>query len=151
MRHGGLGCTGKGITIAINDSGLELTHEDLAPNIVAGKSFNFITLADDPSPAIPQLTLDHGTGVAGVAAARGWNGKGSRGIAPFASLVGYVSASDASPEIDYLAFGGRSKAGTSTLTTTARVARAALHWPSIARPPWVKMRRAWAAFRPSPR
>ena len=115
--NGGLGCTGKGITIAINDSGLELTHEDLAPNIVAGKSFNFNTLSDDPSPAIPQLTLDHGTGVAGVAAARGWNGKGSRGTAPFASLVGYVSATNASPEIDYLAFGGRSKAGTSALVT----------------------------------
>lgn len=115
--NGGLGCTGKGITIAINDSGLELAHEDLAPNIVAGKSFNFNTLSDDPSPAIPQLTLDHGTGVAGVAAARGWNGKGSRGTAPFASLVGYVSATESSPEISYLAYGGRSKAGSSALVT----------------------------------
>ena len=117
VHNGGLGCTGKGITIAINDSGLELTHEDLAPNIVAGKSFNFLTLADDPSPAIPQLTTDHGTGVAGVAVARGWNGKGSRGTAPFASVVGYVSAEESTPEISYLAYGGRSKAGTSALVT----------------------------------
>ena len=117
VHNGGLGCTGKGIVIAINDSGLELSHEDLAPNIVAGKSFNFNTVSDDPSPAIPQLTLDHGTGVAGVAASRGWNGKGSRGTAPFASLVGYVSAEESSPEISYLAYGGRSKAGVSALVT----------------------------------
>ena len=117
VHNGGLGCTGKGIVIAINDSGLELTHEDIAPNLVAGKSFNFNTLSDDPSPAIPQLTTDHGTGVAGVAIARGWNGKGSRGTAPFASVVGYVSATESSPEISYLAYGGRSKAGTSALVT----------------------------------
>lgn len=115
--NGGLGCTGKGIVIAINDSGLELTHEDIAPNLVAGKSFNFNTLTDDPSPPIPQLTTDHGTGVAGVAIARGWNGKGSRGTAPFAFVVGYVSANESSPEISYLAYGGRSKAGASALVT----------------------------------
>ena len=117
VHNGGLGCTGKGIVIAINDSGLELTHEDIAPNLVAGKSFNFLTMTDDPSPPIPQLTTDHGTGVAGVAIARGWNGKGSRGTAPFASVVGYVSANEPTPEIGYLAYGGRSKAGTSALVT----------------------------------
>ena len=56
-------------------------------------------MTEDPSPPIPQLTIDHGTGVAGVAIARGWNGKGSRGTAPFASVVGYVSANEPTPEI----------------------------------------------------
>ncbi len=117
VHNGGLGCTGRGITVAINDSGLELAHEDLAANVVAGKSFNFKTLADDPNPAPREAKLDHGTGVAGVAVARGWNGRGSRGTAPFASVVGYVSVARPTPEIDYLAFGGRSKAGSSALVT----------------------------------
>ena len=85
----GKGCTGKGVTIAILDSGLELAHEDLAPNVLVGRSFNFANNTTDPSPGPNQTSADHGTGVAGVAAARGWNGKGSRGTAPLASLVGY--------------------------------------------------------------
>ena len=69
----GLGITGKGVTIAIVDSGLEIAHEDLVDNVLAGKSFNFSNGSSDPSPVANQIKLDHGTGVAGVAAARGWN------------------------------------------------------------------------------
>ena len=87
--RGGVGCTGKGVLIAIVDSGLELAHEDIAPAVVAGKSFNFRNNSNNPSPAAAQTSVDHGTGVGGIAVARGWNGKGSRGTAPFASVVGY--------------------------------------------------------------
>lgn len=88
----GAGITGKGITIAVIDSGLEIGHEDLSPNVLAGKSFNFLNNSADPSPSRTRTDnlADHGTGVAGVAAAKGWNNLGSRGLAPNASLVGFA-------------------------------------------------------------
>ena len=89
VHKAGKGCTGKGVTIAIVDTALEIGHEDLVDNVLAGKSWNFATNTNDPSPSANQTSLDHGTGVAGVAAARGWNGKGSRGTGPFASLVAF--------------------------------------------------------------
>ncbi len=111
VHRGGLGCTGAGVTIAVVDSGLEIGHEDLRDNVLKGKSFSFSKMSDDPSPAANEDSIDHGTGVAGVAAARGWNGKGSRGMAPFASLVSYslLDFDDESQfneaNVNYLAFG----------------------------------------------
>ena len=105
------------MTIAVVDSGLELAHEDLAANVVFGKSFNFSDNSSDPTPplAVARTKSDHGTGVAGVAMATGWNGKGARGTAPFASVVGYNvigpggikadGGKDTSANTDYLAFG----------------------------------------------
>ncbi len=116
VHKAGKGCTGKGVLIAIVDSALEIGHEDLVDNVVAGKSFNFANNTDDPSPTPNQTSLDHGTGVAGVAAARGWNGKGSRGTGPFASLVGYPTvgitpaAGTNFSDVTYLSFGARALA-----------------------------------------
>ena len=85
--------TGLGIKIAIVDTGLELAHEDLQPNVVPGASANFNTNGNDPSPVTGGLAaekcLDHGTSVAGLAAARAGNEFGGRGVAGMASLVGY--------------------------------------------------------------
>ena len=72
------------------------------------------------------MSASNTAGVAGIDAntetvhngGLGCTGKGSRGTAPFASVVGYVSANEPTPEIGYLAYGGRSKAGTSALATT---------------------------------
>lgn len=83
------GCTGKGVTVAIVDSGLEISHEDLNPNVIPNGSFNFLTKTDDPSPSPNTNILDHGTAVAGIVASRGWNGKGTRGVAPLAKLIGF--------------------------------------------------------------
>ena len=111
VHKAGRGCTGKGVTIAIVDEGLEIGHEDFAGNILAGKSFNFANNTNDTSPPPNQAMVDHGTGVAGIAAARGWNGKGSRGTAPFASLVGYPTvevtpaAGTSNDIMSYLSFG----------------------------------------------
>ena len=109
VHKAGKGCTGKGITIAIVDSGMEIGHEDLRDNVLLGKSWNFDYNTNDPSPALNQLEFDHGTAVAGIAGARGWNDKGSRGIAPFASLVAYSNntkiSSQAATNMAYLAFG----------------------------------------------
>ena len=140
VHQAGKGCTGKGVTIAIVDSGMEIGHEDLKDNAVASKSFNFLNNSNDPSPDANQSTLDHGTGVAGIAAARGWNGMGSRGIAPFASLVAYptvelkklpdgktVAYADpltTASDLDYLAFGARALADAKHSVTTAFGTRA---------------------------
>ncbi|WP_396271357.1 S8 family serine peptidase [Ideonella sp.] len=117
VHKAGKGCTGKGVRIAIVDTAMELTHEDLQANVLPGQSFNFTTLGNDTAPAPNQAAVDHGTAVAGVAAGRGWNGLGSRGTAPFASLVAFpvtdVNPHDGlSPDtMDYLAFGASELAG----------------------------------------
>jgi len=81
------GYTGAGVTVAVIDSGLEIGHEDLADNMVAG-SYDFLDSDTDPTNTI-DVSGDHGTSVAGIIAARGWNGLGGRGVAPDASLIGY--------------------------------------------------------------
>ncbi|MDC1124039.1 S8 family serine peptidase [Gammaproteobacteria bacterium] len=81
------GYTGAGVTVAVIDSGLEIGHEDLADNMVAG-SYDFLDSDTDPTNTI-DVSGDHGTSVAGIIAATGWNALGGRGVAPDASLVGY--------------------------------------------------------------
>ena len=80
------GYTGEGVVVAVVDSGLEIAHEDLADNVVAG-SYDFVGGDTDPTP--PGSGGDHGTAVAGIVAARGWNDIGPRGVAPKSSLKGY--------------------------------------------------------------
>ncbi len=80
------GKTGAGITVAVLDSGLEIAHEDLVDNIISG-SYDFLN--SDTDPTNPDSDGDHGTSVAGLIAAKGWNNKGGRGVAPNASLIGY--------------------------------------------------------------
>jgi len=74
---------GAGVRIAVVDDGLEIAHEDLSANVVAGQSHNYLNGTADPTSG------DHGTSVSGVAAARDLNGLGGAGAAPRASLVGY--------------------------------------------------------------
>ena len=83
------GLTGKGVRIMISDEGLEINHEDLRDNVIPGASKNYLHNGRSSNdPTNDSLTDDHGTSVAGIAAMRGWNGKGSRGIAPWASIAG---------------------------------------------------------------
>mgnify|MGYP001454900478 FL=1 len=79
--------TGNNVTIAVIDSGLEIAHEDLAENIVAEKSWDYI--GNDSDPTSDDNDGDHGTSVAGIIASVGWNKIGGRGVAPDVSLVGY--------------------------------------------------------------
>lgn len=88
------GPTGDGVTVAIVDQGLEICHPDLAPNVEAGRSYNFVAGqwhgADARDPFVPSLLEgDHGTSVAGVVAMAADNGIGGRGVAPDADLRGY--------------------------------------------------------------
>ena len=93
---------GSGVTIAIVEpGGVEIAHEDLTENVDEDLSLAL----GDPSPEefpVTKIGLPpggteikklsdgaHGTLVAGIAAGRGFNGKGIIGAAPFATLVGY--------------------------------------------------------------
>lgn len=71
---------GDGIVIAIVDTGVDLTHEDLAGRLVAGRDF----VDDDDDP---QDEYGHGTHVAGVAAAATDNGRGIAGVAGGARIM----------------------------------------------------------------
>jgi subtilisin family serine protease len=72
--------TGRGVTIAVVDTGVDLHHPDLAGRIVGGA--NFIN-----SGQPPQDDYGHGTHVAGIAAADADNGVGVVGVAPGASIM----------------------------------------------------------------
>jgi subtilisin-like proprotein convertase family protein len=76
---------GSGVVIGIVDDGLQWTHPDLAPGYRSDLSYDFFDDDADPSPGAGD---DHGTAVAGIAAARGNNGIGVSGTAPSASVAG---------------------------------------------------------------
>jgi subtilisin-like proprotein convertase family protein len=69
--------------IAVVDDGLEIGHEDLSSNVLSTYCWDYVGSDSDPTGG------EHGTSVAGVAAARGWNSLGVTGAAPTGGLVGY--------------------------------------------------------------
>jgi len=79
---------GKDIKVGVSDTGLDIDHPDLFVNVLNPLNKDYKTSAPyfgDPGVATGG---DHGTSVAGIIAAVGWNGIGSRGVAPEAKLVG---------------------------------------------------------------
>jgi subtilisin family serine protease len=71
--------TGRGIKVAVIDSGIEAGHPDLSGQLILNR--NFVSgqqLADE----------QHGTGVAGIIAAKADNHIGIAGVAPNARLLG---------------------------------------------------------------
>ena len=72
--------TGKNITIAMIDTGVDLTHPDLIDQITQNENFAY--------RISPDFSNDkHGTAVAGIMVARKDNGTGIIGIAPDAKLI----------------------------------------------------------------
>ena len=71
--------TGRGVKVAILDTGVDTRHEDLAGRVIAYR--DLVTGESEPTPDL------HGTAVAGIIAALAGNGKGGAGVAPGASLV----------------------------------------------------------------
>jgi serine protease AprX len=104
--NGGLPLSGKGVTVAVLDTGIDATHPDLAPGVQVvgnvrmldfqGSAPGFMypmTIEDLPNT---DLTMGHGTFVAGVIAGSGVASGGYYGgLATGARLLG-VSAGDAS-------------------------------------------------------
>ncbi|MFM9010944.1 MAG: S8 family serine peptidase, partial [Planctomycetota bacterium] len=80
------GWTGAGVVIGIVDDGIQIDHPDLAPNYSSINSYDFSSNDTNPSPV--QTNDNHGTPVAGIVAARGGNGIGVTGVAPYAMLAG---------------------------------------------------------------
>jgi subtilisin family serine protease len=81
-----LGIMGTGVTAAVIDGGVQITHPDLINNVKPG-SWDFLTNSPDLKP---EDSGDyHGTSVAGIIAASAFNGIGGRGVAPRAGLVGF--------------------------------------------------------------
>ena len=74
---------GKGITVAILDTGCDVTHPDLSERIIGGRNF---TDDDNGNPDVYTDYNGHGTHVAGTIAAV-QNGTGVIGVAPEASLL----------------------------------------------------------------
>jgi len=70
--------TGRNVHVAVVDSGIDDTHPDLLGQITLKE--NFV----DGSPYIAEA---HGTGVAGIIAARAGNGGGIEGVAPDARVM----------------------------------------------------------------
>jgi subtilisin family serine protease len=71
--------TGRGIKVAVIDSGIQANHPDLAGQVVINR--NFVVGQSEVAEA-------HGTGVAGIIAAKSDNGIGIAGVAPGARLLG---------------------------------------------------------------
>ncbi|MDF2788697.1 MAG: in-like serine protease, partial [Neobacillus sp.] len=74
---------GKGITVAILDTGCDVTHPDLSERIIGGRNF---TDDDNGNPDVYTDYNGHGTHVAGTIAAT-QNNNGVIGVAPEASLL----------------------------------------------------------------
>ena len=77
---------GKGMTIAIVDTGVDPTHEDLKANLLTRKQYDAINDDFDARDLCPG-NVCHGTAVAGVAAAVTNNRKGIAGTAPQAKIM----------------------------------------------------------------
>jgi subtilisin family serine protease len=71
--------TGRGVKVAVIDSGIDANHPDLAGQVEANR--NFVA-------GRPLIAEQHGTGVAGIIAARADNHQGLAGVAPGAKLLG---------------------------------------------------------------
>ncbi len=120
-RHGGKPLTGRGVTVAVLDTGVDGTHADLAGRVVKnvklagtlglGVGFNYPPSIEGlPST---DLVYGHGTFVAGVIAGNGARSSGKySGVAPGVKIVG-LGAGDVTllsivEGLDYLLWKGPS-------------------------------------------
>jgi subtilisin family serine protease len=81
--------TGRGVSVAIVDSGVDSGHPDLAGRIDVEQNF---------VDARPHVAESHGTAVAGIIGARADRGAGIVGIAPQANLMALRACWEASKE-----------------------------------------------------
>jgi subtilisin family serine protease/subtilisin-like proprotein convertase family protein len=79
---------GSGVTIAIVDDGVDLDHPDLINAALNQSHQNFATRSTNGTPRVSFHA--HGTAVAGLALAQGYNSVGMIGSAPSAGLASWV-------------------------------------------------------------
>ena len=77
--------TGKGVKVAVIDSGVNTDHEDLKGVVKKSKDFSGLG-KDGKTPIGGKTTIHHGTAVAGVIAGKGV-GAGPTGVAPDAEIL----------------------------------------------------------------
>lgn len=104
--------TGAGSVVAVVDSGVDLTHPDLAGNLVAGATF----IDCDPScgngdwkgpNGVGDDGDEHGTHVSGIVAAVADNGIGIAGVAPDAKIMPIKALEEGSGSFEDIANGIR--------------------------------------------
>jgi len=78
---------GQGVTVAVLDTGVDMTHPDLAANLNLADSFDFLDDDSDVSD-IPGPVTGHGTSTSGIVAALD-NDIGVIGTAPLAEVIMY--------------------------------------------------------------
>ncbi len=86
------GITGKGVKIAISDSGVEVNHDDLFDNQLKDEHRNYSI--GSPYEGAPTPVDFHGTSVAGLTSAVAYNNFGSMGIAPGSKFAGFLFLAD---------------------------------------------------------
>lgn len=79
-----LGYRGKGVRVAVLDTGIDADHPDLAPNLNTSLSFSFVP--GEHWDNLPDTPSSHGAHVAGTIAAAD-NSFGTIGVAPEAEIV----------------------------------------------------------------
>jgi lantibiotic leader peptide-processing serine protease len=90
------GFRGAGARVAVLDTGIDIDHPDLAPNLDVALSTSFVPgvgLQAPPGPPSFTAPAHHGTLVAGIIAAAD-NGVGTIGVAPEAEIVAIRVCSD---------------------------------------------------------
>lgn len=91
LRAHELGFIGRGIRIAVSDSGVEVNHPDLKSNQLSGehRSYNGAPPTWHGSQPTPIGGDSHGTAVSGLINSVAGNGIGSMGVAPGAKFAGF--------------------------------------------------------------
>lgn len=79
---------GEGLTVAVADDGVEVSHPDLIKRTETAPHYNFINNRHDGQPVA--ASQSHGTAVAGIVAASADNARGVAGVAPRARLASWV-------------------------------------------------------------
>ncbi|MEV4535456.1 S8 family serine peptidase [Asanoa sp. NPDC049518] len=76
---------GAGVTVAVVDTGVQATNQDLAGQVVPGKAFGNDVAADGRTD--PDQNVSHGTGMASLIAGRGGGQQRLLGVAPEAKIM----------------------------------------------------------------
>lgn len=91
--------TGRGVRVAVLDTGVQMDHPDLAANVDVAASWDAVTNTPGGNPV--WASENHGTPVAGLIAAVANNGIGGSGVAPDATLLAYRIFLNVPPDEGY--------------------------------------------------